>query len=84
MKLLKFFPVVVGVILAAYLPLWGIVVLVAYSLMCAREARRLKNFQQLNDWNWEHDLASLRRAAYRLRRDSSVSFLRPRKFHGRR
>jgi hypothetical protein len=76
--------VILGIALAVALPGWGVFMLIAYACLCAWETRRLKNRLQLNDWRWEHDLASLRRAAYAYRAGSGASFLRPRRFHGRR
>jgi hypothetical protein len=76
--------VIIGIALAVSLPGLGIVVLFVYVCLYAWESRRLKNHLQLNDWRWEHDIASLRRAAYAYKSGSGVSFLRPRRFHGRR
>ena len=78
--------VVLGIIFALVLPGWGVMILIAYAAMCAWETHRLKNCSQVNDWRWEHDLASLRRAAcaYDFRTGTRAGFLRARRFYGLR
>ena len=78
--------VVLGIVFALALPGWGVLILIAYAAMCALETHRLKKCSQVNDWRWEHDLASLRRAAYAydFRTGARASFQRPRRFYGLR
>ena len=73
--------VVLGLIFLLILPGWGVALVIAYAAMCAWESGRLRTRLQVNDWRWEHDLASLRRAAYRFGKGPGTGFLRPRKYH---
>jgi hypothetical protein len=82
MKITSLIPIGIGIALMVIFPLWAIVLIAVFSVLCARESRRLRTSSQLTDLRWEHDLVSIKRAAFNFRPDAAASFHRPRRMYG--
>lgn len=82
MKITTLIPIVIGIAVALVFPLWAIILIAVYSVLCARESRRLRTSSQLTDLRWEHDLVSMKRTALNFRPGTAVRFHRPRRMYG--